>query len=97
MLTVPIHKAIERGDQCTIKQWLQNEDTEVNYCRGGNASRQPFAVADGTALHWAVFYGQLDIALLLLQNGAGISSAYDYTYNLVNHVHSKLFGHKTRI
>ena len=64
-------KAIERGDQSTVEQWLQNEDTKVNDCRGGNASRHPFAVANGTALHWAVYYGQLDIAQLLLQNGAG--------------------------
>ena len=69
------YKAIERGDQYTVEQWLQNEDTKVNECRGGNASRHPFAVANGTALHWAVYYGQLDIAQLLLRNGAGISSA----------------------
>ena len=67
-------KAIERGDQSTVQQWLQNEDTKVNDCRGGNASRHPFAVANGTALHWAVYYGQLDIAQLLLQNGAGTLS-----------------------
>ena len=67
-------KAIERGDQSTVEQWLQNEDTKVNDCRGGNASRHPFAVANGTALHWAVYYGQLDIAQLLLQNGAGTLS-----------------------
>ena len=41
-------KAIERGDQSTVEQWLQNEDTKVNDCRGGNASRHPFAVANGT-------------------------------------------------
>ena len=78
MLTIcftPSYKAIERGDECTVKQWLQNEDTKVNDCRGGNASRHPFAVTNGTALHWAVFCGQLEIARLLLQNGAGISSA----------------------
>ena len=69
------YKAIERGDQSTVEQWLQNEDKKVNDCRGGSASRHPFVVANGTALHWAVYYGQLDIAQLLLRNGAGILSA----------------------
>ena len=75
LLFVLLLKAIERGDQSTVEQWIQNEDTKVNDCRGGNASRHPFAVANGTALHWAVYYGQLDIAQLLLKNGAGILSA----------------------
>ena len=75
LLFVLLLKAIERGDQSTVEHWLQNEDTKVNDCRGGNASRHPFAVANGTAFHWAVYYGQLDIAQLLLRNGAGILSA----------------------
>ena len=75
----PTYKAIESGDQSTVEQWLQNEDTKVNDCRGGSASHHPFAVANGTALHWAVYYGQLNIAQLLLRNGAGIL-LYEYTY-----------------
>ena len=58
------------GDQSTVEQWLQEIGTKVNKCRGGSADSH--AVADGTALHWAVYYGQLEIAQLLLDNGAGI-------------------------
>ena len=65
-------KAIARGNQPAIEQWLQDESTKVNECRGGNANYRHFAVADGTALHWAVYYGQLKIAQLLLANGAGV-------------------------
>ena len=43
----------------------------MNKCRGGGASHGHFIVGDGTALHWAVYYGQLDIAQLLLEKGAG--------------------------
>ena len=71
-LTVFSSQAIERGDQSTIEEWLKDKDTKVNECRGGTALSPPFAVANGTALHWAVYYGQLDIAQLLLDKGAGM-------------------------
>ena len=66
------HKAIARGNQPAIEEWLQDESTKVNESRGGSANYRHFAVADGTALHWAVYYGQLKIAQLLLANGAGV-------------------------
>ena len=44
----------------------------MNTCKGGSANYRYFAVANGTALHWAVHYGQLEIAKVLLENGAGI-------------------------
>ena len=43
----------------------------MNECRGGRAFPRHYAVANGTALHWAVYYGQLGITQLLLDNGAG--------------------------
>ena len=47
----------------------------MNQCKGGSDYPGHFAVANGTALHWAVYYGQLEIAQLLLDNGAGINIA----------------------
>ena len=67
-----MHKAIETGDKATIEKWLQKKDTLVNKCRGGNVVHRHFAVANGTALHWAVSYGQLEITELLLEKGAGM-------------------------
>ena len=73
MFILPLHKAIEEGDQSVINRWLQNGNTKVNKCRGGWANHRHFVVADGTALHWAVYYGQLDIAQQLLRQDAGMS------------------------
>ena len=67
------HKAIERGELSTVEQWLLKEDTRVNESRGGRAFPGHNTVANGNALHWAVLYGQLEIAQLLLDKGAGIS------------------------
>ena len=65
------------GDISTVKEWLQEKDTNVNECRGGKAFPGHNAVANGTALHWAVLFGQLEIANLLINNGAGISTIYN--------------------
>lgn len=67
-----MHKAIETGDKATIVKWLQKNDTLVNKCRGGNVVHRHFAVSNGTALHWAVSFGQLEITKLLLEKGAGM-------------------------
>ena len=72
MLTVFSSQAIKKGEQSTIEEWLKDKDTKVNECKGGTALSSPFAVANGAALHWAVYYGQLEIAQLLLTNGAGM-------------------------
>ena len=48
----------------------------MNEYKGGSAINRHFAVANGTALHWAVFYGKLEIAQLLLDKGAGMPSSY---------------------
>ena len=94
LLTVfilPLHKAIERGDQSVMKCWLQNGNTKVNECRGGRANHRHFVVADGTALHWAVYYGQLDIAQQLLKQDAGICISISGSKNKIlihdNYVH----------
>lgn len=72
-------KAIEEGNQLTINDWLQNENTEVNECRGGKAYHGHFVLVNGTALHWAVYYGQLEIAEQLLGQRAGISILSSYS------------------
>ena len=68
-------QAIEEGNESAINEWLQNENTKVNESRGGRAHHRHFVLADGTALHWAVYYGQLEIAQQLLSQHAGISNS----------------------
>jgi len=65
-------QAIKEGKQATVKEWLQKEETKVNEFRGGSASHSHFSIAGGTALHWAAYYGQLEIAQLLIDSGAGM-------------------------
>ena len=64
-------KAIENGERATVKQWLEKKETKVNKCKGGKASNGLFSVTGGTALHWAAYYGQLEITKLLIESGAG--------------------------
>ena len=97
VLLTTIHKAIETGDQSIMKKWIQKNRTRVNEYKGGNNSHQHFAVANGTALHWAVYFGQLEIAQLLLENGAGELASLPglgmrllYIANLLTIRHSKL-------
>ena len=71
-LLVTTHKAIESGDVEAVQTWLREEGTKVNKCRGGRASNGHFFVGDGTALHWAAYYGQLEITTLLIEKGAGM-------------------------
>ena len=68
---ITTQKAIEKGETSTIEEWLQCEGTKANQYRGGRAFPRHHAVANGTALHWAVYYGKLEITQLLLDNGAG--------------------------
>ena len=75
------HQAIGRGDKSAVEEWLQENGTKVNECKGGKAFPGHNAVANGTALHWAANYGQLEIAKLLFDHGAGIY--LHTTYNLV--------------
>ena len=50
----------------------------MNECKGGEHAHGHFCVANGTALHWAAYFGQSGIAKLLLDKGAG--EVYDYVH-----------------
>ena len=55
-----------------FQQWLDREGKKVNRYRGGFAiSGGGFLVQDGTAMHWAAYYGSCDIVKMLTDNGAG--------------------------
>ena len=54
-----------------IKQWLDRESEDVNRYRGGYATEGGFEVEDGTALHWAAYYGNYHATELLIEKGAG--------------------------
>ena len=77
------HKAIECGDVSVVKRWLQEKETNVNEHRGGRASHGHFFVSNGTALHWAAYYGKLEIAKLLLSKNAGMYDKF-FSCMLVN-------------
>ena len=71
LVSLTTQKAIECGKMSAVKQWLQEKETNVNEHRGGRASHGHFFVSNGTALHWAAYYGQLKITNLLLSKDAG--------------------------
>jgi len=69
-----IVEAIKRGDRDVVDKWLKRERHNVNRSRGGHSwsFTARYIREDGTALHWAAYYGQQDIAKLLIDNGASM-------------------------
>ena len=57
-----------------MREWLQKKP-DLNRCRGGKVESGPLEVTCGTALHWAAFYGKIEIAKLLLENDASMFTA----------------------
>ena len=57
-----------------MQEWLKKKP-ELNRCRGGKVESGNLEVSFGTALHWAAFYGKIEIAKLLLDNGASTFTA----------------------
>ena len=55
-----------------LQEWLDRESENVNRYRGGHATEGGFEVEDGTALHWAAYYGKYHAAKLLIEKGAGV-------------------------
>ena len=72
---LPLHsQAIEKGDKDAVEKWLKRESQNLNHLRGGTSwsFTTQFRHRNGTALHWAAYYGQLDIAKLLIDSGASM-------------------------
>lgn len=44
----------------------------INHKRGGEDKSNDIEVRDGTALHWAAYYGKVEIAKLLLGKEASM-------------------------
>jgi len=45
---------------------------DINCKRGGNHASNDFEVKDGTALHWAAYYGKVEIVKKCLERGASM-------------------------
>ena len=41
-------QAIECGEEATVKEWLEKEETRVNECKGGEHTHGHFRVSKGT-------------------------------------------------
>ena len=54
-----------------LEQWVNSDSEGVKHCRGGHATEGGFEVEDGTALHWAAYYGNYHATELLIEKGAG--------------------------
>ena len=80
-------QAIERGEEATVKEWLEKEETKVNECKGGEHAHGHFHVSNGTALHWAAYYGQSGVAKLLIDKGAGMH--YDECLSPLSILHER--------
>ena len=46
---------------------------DINHKRGGKDSSNDFEVSGGTALHWAAYYGKMEIVNQLFKQGASRS------------------------
>ena len=47
-------------------------ELDVNRRRGGQCNTNNFEVRNGTALHWAAYYGKVEIAKKFLERGASM-------------------------
>ena len=65
-------QAIKTFKEDDFRKWLDRESEEVNHYRGDYACGGGFEVKNGTALHWAAYYGNFEIANLLIEKGAGM-------------------------
>ena len=57
-----------------VDKWLKRESHNVNRSRGGSSwsLTARYIHEGGTALHWAAYYGQQEIAQLLMTSGASM-------------------------
>lgn len=66
-------KAIRKDEDKAIEQLKKMTKDELNHSRGRNPDSNDFEVADGTALHWAAYYGKKEIVEQLFKKGASES------------------------
>ena len=56
-----------------VEKWLETTKVkDINCKRGGECSTNNFEVRDGTALHWAAYYGKVEIVKKCLESGASM-------------------------
>ena len=60
-------KAIRDGEETVVDQMTE---MDVTHSRGGECSTNDFEVSNGTVLHWAAFYGKVEIVKKCLERGA---------------------------
>ena len=53
---------IKGGYTGRVKKWLSGQQRNVDHCRDQDEG--------GTALHWAAYYGRLEIVKMLIENSA---------------------------
>lgn len=63
-------KAIRENEDKAIEKLKTMTKDELNHSRGGNHDSNDFEVAGGTALHWAAYYGKVEVAKKLLKRNA---------------------------
>ena len=73
-------KAIRDGEETVVDRMTE---VDVTHSRGGECSTNDFEVSDGTALHWAAYYGKVEIAKKCLERGA---SKLTYLWRIINSI-----------
>ena len=63
------HASLQEGYTYNVQRWLKSYRRNVDHCRDENEG--------GTALHWAAYYGRLDIVKMLIENGASMGLRAD--------------------
>ena len=65
-----------------FQKWLDRKKGDINHYRGGFAIKDGLVLENGTALHWAAYYGQLAIVKALIEE-AGLIVKCDACIHLL--------------
>ena len=63
-------KSVRNGEETAVKDMTV---WDINRKRGGTLISSDFEVSGGTALHWAAYYGKMEIVDHLFKQGASRS------------------------
>ena len=78
-------KSIKNGEETAVKDMTV---WDINRQRGGTLISSDFEVSSGTALHWAAYYGKMEIVDQLFKQGASRSiCCVVWVFNGTEHVH----------